>query len=145
MSSGVGSLVLALRCAAKKISLLWAMASSSAAMLRSRPTNSCETMCGNTMMSRSGNAGTIFLAPCPLPSFLKNMGQLCGRYRLWAFSRHSIGGPSPASTDPGFLMINDERRVALVDGVFVDDDFFDARLGGHVVHDVEHGIFHDRA
>src|SRR6187397_1592070 len=120
MSSGVGSLVLALFCAAKKISLSCAIASSSAAMLRSRPTNSCDTMCGNTMMSRSGSAGTTRLPPgLPLPSFLKNMSQLTAEPACLA--------------DPSFLVIDDERRVALVDGVLVDDDLFDARLGGHVV------------
>ena len=44
MSSGVGSLVLAFRCAARKISLPRFIASSSAAIDRSRPTKSCETM-----------------------------------------------------------------------------------------------------
>src|SRR5882757_1030481 len=140
MSSGVGSLVLALRCAAKKISLLCAIASSSAAMLRSRPTNSCDTMCGNTMMSRSGNAGTTFFVPVPLPSFLKNMGQLTPRPAVFADGAPAppaqpavaIGGaPNPSSSDPGFLVVNDEGRVALVDGVLVDDHLFDARLRGH--------------
>src|SRR3954471_19520432 len=130
MSSGVGSLVLALRCAAKKISLLCAIASSSAAMLRSRPTNSCDTMWGNTMMSRSGSAGTTFFVPVPLPSFLKNMGQLTPRPA--GCYRRSC---RPAlSADPCFLVIDDEGRVALVDGVLVDDHLFDALLRRHVVH-----------
>src|SRR5450432_2383480 len=75
MSSGVGSFVLALFCAAKKISLSRAIASSSAAMLFSRPTNSCDTMCGNTMMSLSGRAGTVRRGAAlrSLGSFLKNM------------------------------------------------------------------------
>ncbi len=44
---------------------------------RSRPTKSCETMCGNTMMSRSGRSGTVrrFTSGGPLPSLslLKNI------------------------------------------------------------------------
>ena len=57
MSSGVGSLVLAFFCAARKMSLPRAIAASSAVIDRSRPTKSCDTMCGKTMMSRSGSSG----------------------------------------------------------------------------------------
>ena len=77
MSSGVGSFVLAWRWAARKISFCWPRftASSSAAMLRSRPTKSCDTMCGNTMMSRSGRSGIAPRASAlGRPSFLKNIG-----------------------------------------------------------------------
>jgi hypothetical protein len=52
---------LAFRWAAKKMSLSRAIAASSALIERSRPTKSCETMCGNTMMSRSGRSGTVRL------------------------------------------------------------------------------------
>ncbi len=60
MSSGMGSLVLALRWADRKISLYppFPIASSSAPMDFSRPTNSGTTMCGKTTMSRNGSSGT---------------------------------------------------------------------------------------
>ena len=62
ISSGIGSFVFALRCAERKISFPPAapfpIASSSALIDFSRPTNSGTTMCGNTTMSRSGSSGT---------------------------------------------------------------------------------------
>ena len=62
MSSGIGSLVFALRCAERKISFPPAapfpIASSSALIDFSRPTNSGTTMCGKTTMSRNGSSGT---------------------------------------------------------------------------------------
>src|SRR5262245_3690683 len=129
MSSGVGSFVFALFCAARKISLSRAIASSSAAMLLSRPTKSWLTMCGNTMMSRRGSAGSVRRGPWPLPSpsCLKNI---------------DIGLLLP---DAGFLVIDDERRIAREDRFVVHDDFLDALLRRHVVHDVEHRLFHDGA
>ncbi len=59
MSSGEGSLVFAFFCAARRMSFSCAIASSSAAMDFSRPTKSGTTMCGKTMMSRSGRSGTV--------------------------------------------------------------------------------------
>src|SRR5690606_23424756 len=123
MSSGFGSFVLALFCAARKISLSRAIASSRAAMLFSRPTNSCDTMCGNTMMSRSGSAGSGRRAAPPglsLLSFLKNI------YR------------GAASADAGLFVVDDQRRLAGVDGLVADDHLLDAALRGDLVHDVEH-------
>src|SRR5882672_5842297 len=103
MSSGVGSLVLALFWAARKISLSRAIASSSAAMLFSRPTKSCETICGNTTMSRRGSAGRLRRGGAPgfSFSFLKNMVRLA---------------------DLGFFFVNEQRTLALHDDFFVDDD-----------------------
>ena len=79
MSSGTGSLVFAFFCAASRMSLSWAIASSSAAMDFSRPTKSGTTMCGKTMMSRRGRRGTVRTAgrlePGSLLSSLrKNIG-----------------------------------------------------------------------
>src|SRR3954464_10647138 len=88
MSSELGSLVLALFCAARKMSLSRAIASSRAAMLLSRPTKSCDTMCGDTMMSRSGRAGSVLRPGAGLsePSFLKNISVMEG-YHLRAEAR----------------------------------------------------------
>ena len=76
MSSAEGSFVFAFFCAPRRMSLSLAIASSSAAMDFSRPTNSGTTMCGNTMMSRSGRSGRLRLFfPSLLPSSLrKKMG-----------------------------------------------------------------------
>src|SRR5450631_4533003 len=153
MSSGVGSLVFALFCAARKISLSCAIASSSAAMLFSRPTNSCDTMCGNTMISRSGNAGTVRRGAAlrSLGSFLKNMNLPRVAGGLARFGRRARCRTLPAiayvtrSADAGFLVINDERGIPVRDRVLVDDDFLDALLGRHLVHDVEHRLFQDGA
>src|SRR5258706_14715588 len=101
-------------------------------MLFSRPTNSCDTMCGNTMMSRSGNAGSGRRGTAGLSfSFLKNI--------LLAFSVRSA--------DAGLmvLLVDDERRIAFGDHVLVQNDLFDAVFRRNVVHDVEHRLFEDRA
>src|SRR3954467_11110762 len=84
MSSGAGSLVLAFFCAARRMSLSCAIASSSAAMDFSRPTKSGTTMCGKTMMSRSGSSGTVRVPGLfPFGSFFsslrKNIGVLASR------------------------------------------------------------------
>ena len=66
MSSSRGSLVLAFFWAASTSSLSPAIASSSALTDFSRPTNSGTTMCGNTMMSRSGSRGSVRTEDLPL-------------------------------------------------------------------------------
>src|SRR5437660_550644 len=86
MSSGAGSLVFAFFCAARRMSLSWDIASSSAAIDFSRPTKSGTTMCGKTMMSRSGSRGTVRTPDLLLGSFLsslrKNIGFLPPGTRL---------------------------------------------------------------
>ena len=59
MSSAAGSLVLAFFWAHSRMALSPAMASSSAAIDFCRPTKSGTTMCGKTMMSRSGRRGRL--------------------------------------------------------------------------------------
>src|SRR4051812_31132150 len=78
MSSGAGSLVFAFFCAARRMSLSCAIASSSAAMDFSRPTNSGTTMCGKTMMSRSGSRGTVRTPPLALGSFFSSLRKNIG-------------------------------------------------------------------
>src|SRR5688572_25316416 len=123
MSSGEGSFVLAFFCAARKISLSRPIASSSAAMLFSRPTNSREDIWGKTMISRSGSAGRVRRDGCSgLPlSCLKNIPDLlrAGDFFL-------------------LVLVHDQRLIAAANHVFVDHHFLDAALRGHVVHDVEH-------
>src|ERR1019366_8598034 len=43
----------------------------------------------------------------------------------------------------GFFLIDDERRLALRDDVFVDDRLFDPAARRDVVHDVEHRVLED--
>src|SRR5690606_27865983 len=127
-SSGVGSFVFAFFWAAREISLSRPIASSSAAMLFSRPTNRRDDMCGKTMMSRSGSAGSVRRAGTSgLPlSCLKNMRDLLrpGDFFLLVF-------------------VDDQRLVTASDHVLVDHDFLDSALRGHVIHDIEHRFFED--
>src|SRR5213592_2570612 len=58
MSSSAGSLVLASFCAARRMYFCLFIASSRARIDFCRPTKSGTTMCGKTMMSRSGRSGT---------------------------------------------------------------------------------------
>src|SRR5213596_772427 len=58
MSSSAGSLVLASFCAARRMNFCLFIASSRARIDFCRPTKSGTTMCGKTMMSRSGRSGT---------------------------------------------------------------------------------------
>src|SRR5213080_2832483 len=58
MSSSAGSLVLASFCAARRMNFCLFIASSRARIDFWRPTKSGTTMCGKTMMSRSGRSGT---------------------------------------------------------------------------------------
>ena len=78
MSSGAGSLVFAFFCAARRMSLSWDIASSSAAIDFSRPTKSGTTMCGKTMMSRSGSRGTVRIPDLLLGSFLSSLRKNIG-------------------------------------------------------------------
>jgi len=68
ISSGAGSLVLALRCAHNTISFPAPIASLSALMLLGRPTKRGTTMFGKTMISRSGSSGIIRDSPGLLSS-----------------------------------------------------------------------------
>ena len=79
MSSGVGSLVFAFFCAARKISLSRAIAASSALIDRSRPTKSWLTMCGKTMMSRSGRSGRSRLRFAPGCLVVVSCERTCAR------------------------------------------------------------------
>src|SRR5690606_5067415 len=45
----------------------------------------------------------------------------------------------------GFLLVDDEGRLALRDHLFVDHDLLDAGARGHVVHDVEERALEDGA
>src|SRR5690348_2734610 len=128
MSSGVGSFVLAFFCAARKISLSRPIASSSAAMLFSRPTKSREDMCGKTMMSRSGSAGRVRrtgASGLPL-SCLKNIREPLGASDLFLL-----------------VLVHNQWLVPAAYHVLVDHDFLDSALRGHVIHDVEHRLFED--
>src|SRR5690242_6625975 len=126
MSSDVGSLVFAFFCAARKISLFLLIASSSAAIDRSRPTKSWETMCGKTMMSRRGKSGRSPRsgAPRALLSLLKNIA-------------------AALSGQLGFLRVHDERALVLHDHVLAHHDLLHAGARRDLVHDVEHRALED--
>src|SRR6185503_19861694 len=129
MSSSVGAFVLASFCEDKKIKLCFCVASSNALIDRCRPTNSGTTICGNTIVSRRGSNGTLTgPEPCSLSSFfsLRNnititlLSALCS------------------------LCVYDDRRLMLFHDILRNHHFLDIRLGGHVVHDIQHDVFHDR-
>src|SRR2546426_8834469 len=133
MSSSAGSFVLASFCAARRMNFCLFIASSRARIDFWRPTNSGTTMCGKTMMSRSGRRGTR----SPLP------------WGGWSFGsrlsfRKSIGPPFSLG-GLGSLLEEDDRLLLVGDDLFRDEDLLDVRLRWDVVHHVEHDVFHDGA
>src|SRR5262249_9391857 len=133
MSSSAGSFVFASFCAARRMNFCLFIASSRARMDFWRPTKSGTTMCGKTMMSRSGSRGTRRL---PVDgwsresrlSFLKSMRPPCsGSGRL------------------GGLLVEDDRLLLVGDHLLGDEHFLDVGLRRDVVHHVEHDVLHDGA
>src|SRR5690348_12079309 len=132
MSSSAGSLVLASFCAARRMNFCLFIASSRARIDFWRPTKSGTTMCGNTMMSRSGRRGTR--SPPP--------------WGGWSFGsflsfRKSIGPPFPLG-GLGRLLEQDDRLLLVGDDLLRDENLLDVRLRRDVVHHVEHDVLHDR-
>ncbi len=100
MSSSPGSLVLAFFWAHSRMALSPFMASSRAAIDFCRPTKSGTTMCGKTMMSRSGSSGRLRCAGPGLPSSRVKSDTLSpgrGGRRRWAeiYHRRRSSGTSP--------------------------------------------------
>ena len=94
MSSATGSLVFAFFWAASRMSLSFFIASSRAAIDFSRPTKSGTTMCGKTMMSRSGSSGTVrtLRAEDFLSSSLRKNMRVSPRWRPATAGRKRAGG-----------------------------------------------------
>src|SRR5262245_42103597 len=113
MSSSLGSLVFASFCEERKIKLCFCVASSRALIDRCLPTNSGTTICGKTMMSRSGSKGTL-AGPdgCSLSSFLS--------------FRNNIQGPLLCALRG--LGVYHNRRFMSFDDILGDDHLFDVRL-----------------
>src|SRR5512138_1198415 len=130
MSSSAGSFVLASFCAARRMDFCFAIASSSARMDFCRPTKSGTTMCGKTMMSRSGSSGTRAPPGC---------GDCGSRLSF----RKSIGLPFPLRR-LGRLLVEHDGMLAVRDDLFGDEHFLDVGLRRDVVHHVEHDVLHDR-
>src|SRR5437667_394340 len=107
------------------------IASSRARMDFWRPTKSGTTMCGKTMMSRSGRSGTRSPPPCGGWSFGSRLS-----------FRKSIGPPFPLS-GLGRLLEQDDRLLLVGDDLLRDENFLDVRLRGDVVHHVQHDVLHD--
>src|SRR5512144_3127724 len=125
MSPSEGSLVFASRWAARRMNFCLFIASSKARIDFWRPTNNGTTMCGKTMISRSGSRGTR-IPPPPAPglsrlSFLNSM-LIFPLAPLGRFRR---------------LLIQNDRLLALRDDLFGNHDFFDRRLRRNFVHHVE--------
>src|SRR5436305_1471931 len=133
MSSSVGSLVLASFCAARRMNFCLFIASSSARMDFWRPTNSGTTMCGKTMMSRSGRSGTRSPPPCGGWSFGSRLS-----------FRKSIGPPFSLGS-LGRLLEQDDRLLLVGDDLLRDENLLDVRLRRDVVHHIEHDVLHDGA
>src|SRR5206468_9355603 len=133
MSSSAGSFVFASFCAARRMNFCLFIASSRARMDFWRPTKSGTTMCGKTMMSRSGRSGTRSPPPCGGWSFGSRLS-----------FRKSIGPPFPLS-GLGRLLEQDDRLLLVGDDLLRDEDLFDVRLRRDVVHHVEHDVLHDGA
>src|SRR6266404_3493851 len=135
MSSSPGSLVLASRCAAKRMNFCLFMASSRALIDFCRPTNSGTTICGKTMMSRSGSNGTRNTAP-PV-----------SRLSFLSFSfRNNINPPlARAAGSRRFrrFLIEHDRLISLGDHFLGDQDLFDVRLRRDLVHHIQHRVLED--
>src|SRR3989338_614440 len=129
MSFSVGSLVFASFWDERKIGPCFWVASSNALMDRCRPTKSGTTMWGNTMISRRRSRGTVARPPASLSlsSFLS--------------LRNNITVPLCAL---GRLAVNDNRRLVAGHHLFRDDNFLNIGLRGHLIHDIEHDVFHNR-
>src|SRR5262249_8633784 len=110
------------------------IASSSARMDFCRPTNSGTTMCGKTMMSRSGRSGTR-RPPC---------GD-CGSRLSFRKSIEILSALRRASGGFGRLLIETDRVLAVGDDFLRDQHLFDVGLRRDVVHHVEHDVLHDGA
>ena len=114
-----GSFVLASFWAASRMNFCLFIASSSARIDFWRPTKSGTTMCGKTMMSRSGSSGTrnpLRRRPsrgCP--------SCRCGRACGSSFRRPRSGGL-------GGLLVEDERLLAVGDDLLGDQHFLDVGL-----------------
>src|SRR5919198_1394357 len=131
MSSSAGSFVFASFCAASRMNFCLFIASSRARMDFWRPTNSGTTMCGKTMMSRSGRSGTLSPPPCGG----------CSRGPPLSF-RKSIGPPFPLG-GLGRLLEQDDRLLPVGDDLLRDEYLLDVRLRRDVVHHVQHDVLHD--
>src|SRR5439155_13554505 len=132
MSSSAGSFVLASFCAARRMNFCLFIASSRARIDFWRPTKSGTTMCGKTMMSRSGRSGTRSPPPCGGWSF-------GSRFSF----RKSIGPPFPLG-GLGRLLEQDDRLLLVGDDLLRDENLLDVRLRRDVVHHIEHDVLHDR-
>src|SRR5262249_42029857 len=142
MSSSAGSFVLASFWAASSTGRCLLTASSSARIDFCRPTNSGTTMCGKTMMSRSGSRGTRSSPPAGGPwgsrlSFRNSMQS----YSAW-LPLALDGGPGSGGL--GRLLVEDDRLLAVGHDLLRYQDLLDVRLAGDVVHHVEHDVLHDR-
>src|SRR6516162_6056389 len=142
MSSSAGSFVLASFWAASSTGRCLLTASSRARIDFWRPTNSGTTMCGKTMMSRSGSRGTRSSPPAGGPwgsrlSFRNSMQS----YSAW-LPLALDGGPGSGGL--GRLLVENDRLLAVGHDLLGDQDLLDVRLTGDVVHHVEHDVLHDR-
>src|SRR5258706_5330129 len=128
MSVSVGSLVLASFYDERKIGPCFWVASSSALIDRCRTTNRGTTMCGKTTMSLKGSSGTVSEFPSlSLSSFLSL------RNNIFIFSLCALRR----------FAINDDRGLVSGHDLLRYHDFLDIGLRWHVVHDVEHDVFHN--
>src|SRR5882672_10857708 len=118
------------------------IASSSALIDFWRPTKSGTTMCGKTMMSRSGKSG--MRSPPPLgPSFFSFSLRKSMVTRFLV--RKAASGTARASRRLLGFLVDDERLLALADDLFGDHHFLDRRLRWNLEHHVEHDVLHDGA
>src|SRR5690606_21190897 len=124
-------------------SLSWLIACSSAAIDFSRPTKSGTTMCGKTMMSRSGRRGRLFALPLRPPvgslSFLWKNTERLSDQRARAPAICAV----PRSGEAGFLLVHDERLLAAHHDVLVHHDLLDAVVARDLVHHIEHRVLED--
>src|SRR5437867_10709198 len=132
MSSSAGSLVFASFCAARRMNFCLFIASSSARIDFWRPTKSGTTMCGKTMMSRSGRSGTRSPPPWGGCSFGSRLSL-----------RKSIEPPFSRSGGLGRLLEEDDRLLLVGDDFLGNENLLDVRLRRDVVHHVEHDVLHD--
>src|SRR5215831_15095211 len=93
-----------------------------------RPTKSGTTMCGKTMMSRSGSSGTR-TAPGRGGSFLSFLKSMRAR-------------PLPLR-GLGSLLVEHDRLLLVGDHLLRDQHLLDVGLRGDLVHHVEHDVLHD--
>src|SRR5262245_22472786 len=123
MSSSAGSFVLASFCAARRMNFCLFIASSRARIDFCRPTNSGTTMCGKTMMSRSGRSGTRR----PLVGGWSRVSRLS--------LRKSMRLPLPAGSGRlGRLLVEDDGVLLVRHHLLGNEHFLDVGLRRDVVH-----------